>query len=92
MKLELSSGGNLKKLRGYIDGPTDSPYQGGLFEIDIELMDDYPFSPPKVLAGSCSYESIPLSGGCVNQRPSSVGEPSLARTVRRGHLWLPSWF
>jgi len=48
VKLELSSGGNLKKLRGYIDGPTDSPYQGGLFEIDIELMDDYPFSPPKM--------------------------------------------
>ena len=31
-----------------IRGPQDSPYEGGLFYVDIELDDQYPFAPPKM--------------------------------------------
>ncbi|CAJ1025545.1 putative Ubiquitin-conjugating enzyme [Leishmania utingensis] len=31
-----------------ISGPCDTPWEGGLFKLDLIFGDDYPFSPPKV--------------------------------------------
>ena len=31
-----------------IAGPITTPYEGGLFELELFLTDDYPMSPPKV--------------------------------------------
>ena len=39
---------NIHHLRGTIHGPDSTPYDGGVFEIDINIPDDYPFSPPKM--------------------------------------------
>lgn len=32
---------------GKLKGPADSPFEGGIFEVDIELPSNYPISPPK---------------------------------------------
>merc|ERR1719391_748627 len=31
-----------------INGPPDSPYEGGSWKIDIEIPKNYPFEPPKM--------------------------------------------
>ena len=36
------------QLRGEISGPPDTPYEGGLFVLDIKIPETYPFNPPKV--------------------------------------------
>ena len=36
------------KWRGAIEGPVGSSYEGGLFNLDIIIPDDYPLSPSKV--------------------------------------------
>ncbi|RWS09087.1 ubiquitin-conjugating enzyme E2-22 kDa-like protein [Dinothrombium tinctorium] len=39
---------SLSDLRGYISGPPDTPYEGGIFHLDIKIPETYPFNPPKV--------------------------------------------
>merc|ERR1711865_876371 len=34
--------------KGTLKGPTGTPYEGGIFKIDIQLPPDYPFVPPKM--------------------------------------------
>ncbi len=37
---------DLRHWKGYIEGPDDTPYKGGLFQIDITLPVEYPYKPP----------------------------------------------
>ncbi len=39
---------NLTALRGYLKGPIDTPYSGGIFVVNIDIPDNYPFQPPKM--------------------------------------------
>jgi ubiquitin-protein ligase len=40
--------GNLRHLHGTILGPSGTPYEGGAFDIDIQIPRQYPFEPPKM--------------------------------------------
>ncbi|KAL9048797.1 MAG: hypothetical protein Q9162_007543 [Coniocarpon cinnabarinum] len=39
---------NLRYFEVTIDGPSQSPYEGGVFNLELFLPDDYPMTPPKI--------------------------------------------
>ena len=39
---------NMRHFCVKITGPKDSPYEGGSFELELFLPEDYPMAPPKV--------------------------------------------
>lgn len=39
---------NMQHWIGRLSGPEDTPYEGGIFTVDIKIPDQYPFAPPKV--------------------------------------------
>lgn len=41
-------GDNLSHLHGYIKGPESTPYENGVFKVNIEISTSYPFEPPKM--------------------------------------------
>ncbi|KAL8728378.1 MAG: hypothetical protein Q9166_005422 [cf. Caloplaca sp. 2 TL-2023] len=46
MKVELVSESDLHKWMVTVDGPKDSPYAGGKFQLLATLPNEYPFKPP----------------------------------------------
>lgn len=39
---------NTRYLDVMLEGPKDSPYEGGIFKLEMFLTDEYPMAPPKV--------------------------------------------
>jgi ubiquitin-conjugating enzyme E2 N len=39
---------NLRHFRVMLEGPRDSPYEGGRFKLELFLPEEYPMAPPKV--------------------------------------------
>ena len=48
MSVGLPEEGNYYKWRATLAGPEDSPYQGGLFYIELLFPNDYPKSKPQI--------------------------------------------
>jgi len=54
IKLELKND-EYTELKGEIAGPPDTPYDGGVFQLDIIIPETYPFNPPKVTSTHDSF-------------------------------------
>lgn len=39
---------DMYKWKAIISGPTDTPYSGGIFSLEIEFPKEYPFKPPHI--------------------------------------------
>ena len=39
---------NFRYFKVKLNGPPDTPYEAGVFDVDLYLPDDYPMVPPKV--------------------------------------------
>ncbi|EDK46786.1 hypothetical protein LELG_04967 [Lodderomyces elongisporus NRRL YB-4239] len=44
--LKLNNDNDLTKLTGYFRGPPGTPYEGGIFQVAIDIPNEYPFKPP----------------------------------------------
>lgn len=46
--LKLNNENDLTHLTGYFNGPPGTPYEGGVFQVNIDIPNEYPFKPPQM--------------------------------------------
>lgn len=65
---------NIFRWTGMLRGPAGTPYEGGIFKLDIHIPADYPIKPPKVLFNSPIYHpNIHGNGICIDILKPSTG-------------------
>lgn len=48
VSLQLNNENDLTHLTGFFKGPPETPYQNGVFQVDIKIPNEYPFKPPQM--------------------------------------------
>jgi ubiquitin-protein ligase len=43
----MAASEDLRTWKGFLTGPKDTPYEGGMFEIEFYIPDKYPIRPPE---------------------------------------------
>jgi ubiquitin-conjugating enzyme (huntingtin interacting protein 2) len=69
---------NLQHLIGCVPGPKDTPYEGGVFRVDIQLDAQYPFAPPKMrFMTRVWHPNVSSANGaiCLGERGRGAGRP-----------------
>merc|ERR1712071_442501 len=46
--VEIPDESNMMHIKAYLQGPPDTPYESGLFLLDVNFPTDYPLMPPKI--------------------------------------------
>lgn len=72
------SNDNLRYFNVTIEGPADSPYEGGVFKLELFLPEDYPMAAPKARLGE---EKEWVNGECLGGKPHCVPPCVLLHTV-----------
>lgn len=62
--VELIDESDVYKWRYYIKGPTDTPYENGIYQGTIDFPEDYPFSPPTLTFTSEFWHPNVYTGMC----------------------------
>ncbi|KAI8097494.1 ubiquitin-conjugating enzyme/RWD-like protein [Halteromyces radiatus] len=67
---------NLAQLEAFLKGPIDTPYEEGLFQLDITVPDKYPFEPPLIRFKTPIYHPNIDEGGriCASILKKGVNE------------------
>ncbi|KOO26486.1 ubiquitin conjugating enzyme [Chrysochromulina tobinii] len=66
IKAELVHEDDYLHWKGTIKGPITTPYEGGIFDVDILLPNDYPFVPPKMkFITKCWHPNISSDSGAI---------------------------
>ena len=83
IQLSLGEEDRLDQLSGAILGPPNTPYDGGVFQVKIDIPVDYPFSPPEIRFQTKIYHpNVDPSGNiCLDilKVRSQLARPPLAR-------------
>lgn len=65
--------------RAYIEGPSDTPFEGITFEVEVTLPSNYPFSPPRLMFKSgCWHANIGVNGHVCMDTLASQWAPGLS--------------
>ena len=68
-------GDDLTRLQGTFKGPEGTPYEGGVFFVDIVIPQQYPFEPPKMKFETKIWHPNICEGAAVGEQAASWSLP-----------------
>eukprot|EP00764_Aduncisulcus_paluster_P008608 gnl/Carplike_NY0171/280_a395_5192.p1 GENE.gnl/Carplike_NY0171/280_a395_5192~~gnl/Carplike_NY0171/280_a395_5192.p1 ORF type:complete len:152 (+),score=40.16 gnl/Carplike_NY0171/280_a395_5192:38-493(+) len=69
---------DLTNWEGFLYGPPDSPYEGGMFFLTIKFPSNYPYSPPQMKFTTKVYH------------PNISSSGSICLDILKSHAWSPA--
>jgi len=81
---------NLMHWQAAIAGPEGTPYEGGLFQLDLVLPDNYPYAPPKIRFTTRVYHPNISENGSICLDILKLSEWSPALTIPKVLLSITS--